>query len=265
MDKKSLELRKLMIEATLKSKRAHLSSAFSIAEIIRVLYHDILKLNKKNINNLNRNRFILSKGHGCLALYAALFQKNFISKKLLLNFCTFDTSLPGHPEHGVPGVEASTGSLGHGLSIGIGLALSARILKKKFNVFVLLGDGELNEGSVWEGLMSAAHHKIKNLTIIIDKNNMQSYDFTKKVVNLDSLKKKFLSFNLDVIEINGHSIPKLKKAFKLKNNTTKVIIANTVKGKGIKELESNSSWHHKSRLTDEEINFLTSSLKNKLK
>ena len=258
IDDRSKYLRKLAIMTLESGKRAHLGSAMSIIEIIRVLYDDILNVNPDNLNDLNRDRFILSKGHGCLALYVVLADKNFFSKDYLLKFCHFDSILGGHPEYKkIPGVEASTGALGHGLSIGIGMAIASKISERKNKIIVLLGDGEINEGSFWEGAMSAYKHKLNNLTILIDSNKIQSYGFTKDVLELEPLKLKLESFGFDVEEVNGHDVNLLKKTLiniDNKKDLPKAIICHTIKGKGFKFAENNPNWHHKSNLSKDEIN-----------
>ena len=157
---------------------------------------------------------MLSKGHGCLTLYAILSDLNFFSKKELDNFAGDGSILAGHPDENIPGVEISSGSLGHGLGVGCGMALSAKKNNEKWNTFVLLGDGECQEGSVWEALIFANKHKLDNLIAIVDRNQLGSTDFTENNAPLEPLKKKFQNFGLDVFEANGHNIPKLTKLFK---------------------------------------------------
>ena len=195
LDKKSLVIRKLILKSIEKSKRGHIGSAFSIIEILRVLYDDILKINVNNLNYTKRHKFILSKGHGCLGLYAILYLKKIITLDELNSFCEFGSILGGHPEHyKTPGVEVSTGSLGHGLSIGFGMALASKIDKINNKIYVLLGDGELQEGSIWETALSAGSKKTDNLKIIIDYNKVQTFDYVKNVVNIEPLVDKWRSF-----------------------------------------------------------------------
>ena len=266
LDNRSKTLRRYVCDCLIGGGRGHVGSALSLIEILRVLYDSILKFSSKNPNLKNRDRLILSKGHGCLALYAILADKKFISKKSLLDTSKFDSNLGGHPEQNkIKGVEASTGALGHGLPIGVGIALAAKILKKKFKVYVIVGDGEINEGSVWEAAMSASKHKLNNLKVIVDYNKIQSYSFTKDVINLEPLKDKWKSFGFDVSEINGHDINQLKKNFKkFKSNKSKkpsVTICHTIKGKGFKFAENNPFWHHKNSFSDDEIHAMYNSLK----
>ena len=266
LDKRSKYLRSLVVRSLLGGGRGHMGSAMSLIEIIRVLYDNVANINKKNLKKKTRDRVILSKGHGCLALYAILADKNFINKKELDNASRIDSILGGHPESSkVKGVEASTGSLGHGMPIGVGLALAAKISKLNYNTFVIVGDGEINEGSVWESAMIAAKHKLDNLKVIIDYNKIQSYGPTKDVLNLEPLKEKWKSFGFDVSEINGHDVKKLKKNFlnfkKLKNKKPSVTICHTIKGKGFNFAEDNPYWHHKNSFTNFEKNQLLRCLK----
>ena len=258
LDERSKYLRRLVLKQVTLSRRGHLGSALSIIEIMRVLYDDFLKYKPHDIWWEGRDRFILSKGHGCMALYALLADKGFFSKSHLETFCTESSFLGGHPERNkVPGVEASTGSLGHGLSIGVGIALSLKIRNLSNKVVVLLGDGELNEGSIWEAFLSASKHNLSNLLILIDYNKFQSAGPVRDVLALEPLKKKLQSFNLAVSEINGHNISEITKTLHKKNSNHKVphtIICHTIKGKGIKFAENNLEFHHKNNITDSELN-----------
>ena len=257
LDQRSIYLRHIAIKTLESGKRAHLGSAMSIMELIRILYDEILNVEPENFKDLNRDRFILSKGHGCLALYVMLAEKNFFSDSELLKFCHFDSILGGHPEYKIiPGVETSTGALGHGLPIAVGMAISAKIQKRKNRVFVLVGDGEMNEGSIWEAALSAVKHKLNNLTVLIDYNKIQSYGFLNDVIQLEPLKMKLESFGFDVQEINGHDINMIKSSLNSDRNKKikpNAVICHTIKGKGIKFAENNPNWHHKSQLTKEEI------------
>ena len=244
-------------------KRGHIGSSMSLVEILRVLYDDILKYNPKKINFENRDRFILSKGHGCLALYAILSDKGYFSKNKLKTFCKSNSILGGHPDMNIPGVETTTGSLGHGLSIGIGIALSLKIKRKKSKVYIVLGDGEMNEGSVWEGLMSTSKHKLDNLVVIVDHNNLQTYGSPKDVAGLSNIKQKMQSFGFKVKEVNGHSVKDIKQALKnTKDNNKRPlgVICKTIKGKGIDFAEGKLDWHHKANLDDLTIKNLQNSL-----
>lgn len=260
LDSRSLYLRRLVIRAFEGGMRGHLGSSMSLIEIVRVIYDHCLNFNVANPEWENRDRFILSKGHGCLALYAILADKGFVAMDDLDLFCHADGILGGHPERQkVPGVEASTGALGHGLSIGVGIALYLRIRNIDRSVFVVTGDGEINEGSIWEAAMSAAKHKLQNLFWLIDYNKLQSYGPTKEVLDLEPLTKKIESFGFNVKNIDGHNINQIKNALtksEIHEARPQAIICHTIKGKGFAFAEQNPSWHHKSKLSREEIQLM---------
>lgn len=266
LDKRSKDLRKNILDALFFANRGHFGSSMSLVEILRVLYDDIVNFDSKKPNMENRDRVVLSKGHGCLALYSILADKNFFNKNQFKKFLTLDSILGGHPEaHKVPGVEASTGALGHGLPIAVGMAISLKLKKKKSKVFVIIGDGELNEGSNWEALLSASKHNLNNLKIILDYNKIQSYDKIKNVLNLEPLSEKFKSFGIHVSEINGHSVNQLKSNFKnfLSNKRSKpsITICHTIKGKGFKLAENNPLWHHRNEFSISEKKIMYQSVK----
>ena len=264
LDERSLYLRRLVIEALEGGGRGHIGSSLSLIEILRVLYDEIMTFDPNDPKMVNRDRFILSKGHGCLALYALLADKGFFLKSDLRSFCHEGSFLGGHPERGkVPGVEATTGALGHGLSIGLGIALAARIKEQKHRVFVATGDGEINEGSVWEAALCAGKHELDNLTIIIDYNKMQSYGKTEVVQDLEPLADKWRAFNFSVRHIDGHDRIQLKDSFgclPFEVGKPSTIICHTVKGKGIPMAENDPTWHHKSSLSPEQIEDLFQAL-----
>ena len=202
--------------------------------------HKLIKLKKKDT-------FILSKGHAALALYCTLFEKKILSKASLDSYGKNNTTLMAHASHKVKGVEFSTGSLGHGLPYATGKALGEKINKSKNKIYVLISDGELNEGTTWESLLFASFHKLDNLFIIIDYNKIQSLDFVKKVLKIEPLRQKLTSFNCNVFNIDGHNINQIVKSLKPKNNNKhNIIIANTIKGKGVKFMENTVLWHYKS-------------------
>ena len=228
-----------------RSGASHIGSALSIADILAVLYGYIMQLDPQNDLLEDRDRFILSKGHSCVALYAVLAELNFFNKKELENYGKDFSILMNHVSHKVKGVEFSTGSLGHGLSFGIGKALVANLHKLKWNTYVLMSDGELDEGSNWEGILFAGHHKLSNLTAIVDYNKIQSLTSVKNTLGLEPLGEKFKSFQWEVLEVDGHNHNELIKAFK--ENTSekpKVILAHTIKGKGISFMEGKVKWHY---------------------
>ena len=229
------------------SKSAHIGGALSVTDIIAVLYSDIINIKKTKHLDDDRDRFILSKGHACLALYSALVVKKILKKKELLTFECDGSKLLGYPIiNKKDGIEFSTGSLGMGFSLGVGVALAAKKKKKSFNTYVAIGDGECNEGSIWETTLSACQFKLDNLTIIVDRNNFQQTGSSNSILNLENLKNKFESFGCFVFEVDGHNLQKLYNTFSVKNLTKKpkVIIANTIKGKGFKTFENNNNWHH---------------------
>ena len=264
LDERSKYLRQMAVKTLESGKRAHLGSAMSIMEIIRVIYDDFLQYDVNNLKDPNRDRFILSKGHGCLAQYVVLADKGFFDNKELLKFCHADSILGGHPEYGkIPGVEASTGALGHGMPIGVGMALAAKLQSRNTRVAVIVGDGETNEGSIWEAAMSAAKHQLSNLTIFIDYNKIQSYDSVSEVLDPEPMADKWTSFGFTVKEINGHDIKELKRQLSklpYSNEKPTAFICHTIKGKGFPFAENDPTWHHKSKLSDDEIQKMYNSI-----
>jgi transketolase len=252
LDERSKELRRLVVRALQGGERGHIGSSMSLIEIMRVLYDDILRVRPKEPKWPGRDRMVLSKGHGCLALYVMLADKGFIPVETLETFCRRDSILGGHPESAkVPGVEASTGALGHGLSYGVGMALAARMQKRDSRVIVVLGDGEINEGSVWEAAMCAGKHQLSNLTAVIDYNKVQSAGPTREIQDLEPLLDKWRAFNFAAIEVDGHDVADLRSAFQrlpLAHDRPSAIICHTVKGKGIPFAENDANWHHKSKI-----------------
>jgi transketolase len=264
LDRRSKELRKVVVNALRADRRGHVGASFSLVEILRVLYDDILRFDAKKPNWEQRDRCLLSKGHGCLALYALLADKGFFPKEELQKFCKSDGILGGHPEYGkVPGVEASTGSLGHGLPISVGFALNARYEKSDYRTFVIMGDGESNEGSVWEAAMCAGKHKLDNLTVLVDYNKQQSYATTFEVQDLEPFGDKWRSFGFAVKEVDGHNVKELQTVLSevpFQKGKPSAIICHTVKGKGVSYAENNLDWHHKNGLTDLQLDDLINEL-----
>jgi len=257
LDSRSLALRRTVIRMLEGGRRGHVGSGFSVIEVVRVLYDDILKFDAKRPQGEERDRFIFSKGHGCLGFYAILFDKGFFPESELAKFCKPDGILGGHPEVSkIPGVEASTGSLGHGLSLAVGRAIGARMNRAKHRVFALISDGECNEGSVWEAALCASKHKLSNLTVVLDYNKMQSYSSTKEVLDLEPLADKWKAFNFAVEEVDGHNVEQIRSTLKrapFTQDKSSLIICHTIKGKGIPFAEQNPAWHHKNKVTDEEV------------
>ena len=234
----SLKIRKSILKIANSSQCSHIGSNLSIVDILSVLYVKFLKDRK--------NSFILSKGHACLAQYCVLKEMGFINDKTLNTFGKDGTILMSHASHKVPGINLSTGSLGHGLPVATGIALANKINKKKSKMFVLLSDGELDEGSNLESILFSSHHKLSNLVIIIDYNKLQSTDSVKNTLNLEPLDKKFKSFGCEVLIVNGHNCEQIFKALNSKSSKPLVIIANTIKGKGVSFMENSVLWHYKS-------------------
>lgn len=231
------EIRKSILRVSSSSKTSHVGSALSCVDIIMVLYKYFIKKN---------NIFILSKGHACLAYYCVLEKFGFISSKILKSYGKNNSILMSHVSHKVPGVEFSTGSLGHGLPFATGRALAEKIDKTNNNIYVLISDGELNEGTTWESLLFASFHNLDNLFVVIDYNKIQSLDLTENILKLEPLNKKFKSFNCNVLNIDGHSIEQIYRSLSKKNkNKPCIIIANTIKGKGVSYMENKIEWHYK--------------------
>jgi transketolase len=244
----SYNLRKTILDTALIAghSSSHFGGALSSTEIVSTLYSHIMSLDPKDALWEERDRFILSKGHACLVLYSALAEVGYIKKEDLKNFEKSNSDFPGHPVMNKKiGIEFSTGSLGMGLSLGIGVAISSKKKQKKFNTYVLIGDGECNEGSVWEAAMLANHLKLNNLTAILDNNGFQQTGTNNDILQTNSLLKMWSSFGWDTIEVDGHNIEELVNAFNFKSNKPKMIIAKTIKGKGFSFSENNNDWHHK--------------------
>ena len=225
---------------------SHFGGSLSTVEILSTLYNNVLNFDSTNPLWEDRDRFILSKGHACLGYYSVLCEMGFFKEEDLKLFEKNGSFLLGHPViNKQKGIEFSNGSLGMGLSLGIGVAIAAKKSKKNFKVYVLIGDGECNEGSVWEASMSAAHFKLNNLTAIIDKNNLQQTGSNEDIMSTKDLGNKWKSFNWDVKEIDGHNISEILSALSINSEKPKLILANTIKGKGFSFSENNNDWHHK--------------------
>lgn len=242
------QVRKDVIYLSYRAKTAHLASSLSCVEIISTIYQEYFKSGKGYINKHNRNRFILSKGHAASTLYSVLYRKKIISKTDINSFCKPGSKLEEHPSHKIKGVECATGSLGHGLSIGAGLALGYKIKKFKSKIFVLLSDGECNEGSVWEAAMFASAKKLNNLIVFIDYNKWQATGKSDQILNISPLDLKFKSFGWNVIRINGNKIKEILLALKknYKNSKPTLILADTIKGFGVSFMQDDNNWHYKS-------------------
>lgn len=248
LKKKAIQIRKDVLTLIYNAKTGHTGGALSSTDIMTCLYYHVMNIDVKNPKNPLRDRFILSKGHTVEPLWAILADLGFYSKDELKTFCSFNTRLIGHPNNKVPGIEVNTGSLGHGLSVANGIALAGKKDQLNYRTFVLMGDGEQAEGSIWEGAMFASHYKLDNLVGIIDRNKLQISGQTENVMGLEPLADKWKAFGWNVIEINGNVMEELVHAFSkdviCKNHPT-LIIAHTIKSKGLLCAENNPLWHHK--------------------
>jgi len=257
LDERSLHLRRLVVRALEGGGRGHIGSSMSLIEMIRVLYDDVLRYRADDPRWIGRDRFILSKGHGCLALYAVLADKGFFPESALDDFCRLDSSLGGHPEYGkVPGVEASTGALGHGLSIGVGMALAARMQGRDSRIFVAMGDGEINEGSVWEAALCAGKHRLGALTALVDYNKLQSAGPVASIQPLEPLAAKWEAFGFQAVEVDGHDVAELRRVLAgaaLDPTRPTAVICHTIKGRGIDFAEGRAEWHHKAKLSPADL------------
>lgn len=237
-----IHLKRKVIEVATRANEGHIPAALSVLDIVWVLYDRILGITPKTLNNPKRNRFILSKGHASIGLYTVLAEKGIINQETLNSFGTFNSCLGGHPDRTqVPGIETSTGSLGHGLPMAVGLALGAKIKKYASKVYVIVGDGECNEGTIWESAMLAAHHKLDNLYCVVDQNHSGDV-----ALNSGNMQKKFEAFGWQTVSINGHDHKEIYRALTQKGARKPIaIIAETIKGKGSKMMENNPEWTHK--------------------
>jgi len=249
-------LRRRVLAMICRAKSSHIGSVFSTIDLLAVLYDKILRVDPSCPQWSDRDRFILSKGHGCAGLYAALAERGFFPQSWLEEFFANGGRLAGHATHwGVPGVEASTGSLGHGLSIASGIALAGKRDKLSYRVFAMLSDGECDEGSTWEAALFAPHHRLDNLVSIIDYNKIQSFGRVDEVLKLDPLAAKWESFGWAVREIDGHDHGQIEQALQtvpLAEGKPTCIIANTVKGKGVSFMEDQVLWHYRCPDTNEQ-------------
>jgi transketolase len=256
LDERSRHLRRQVVRVLEGGGRGHIGTSLSLVEMLRVLFDSVLRYDARNPKWPGRDRFILSKGHGCITLYVLLQEKGFFPEAELDKFCRFDGILGGHPDPKVPGIEVSTGSLGHGLPIAVGMAVAAKSRGDKHRVIAVLGDGECDEGSVWEAAMSAAKHRLDNLTVIVDYNKHQSYGSTYEVLDLEPFADKWKAFGFATREVDGHDVGALEKLFAglpFEKGRPSAVICHTVKGKGVSFAEGDMKWHHKSSLKAEEI------------
>lgn len=252
---KARDIRKMLLRMHTRACTSHIGSSLSCVELLVSLYFDRLNIDPKNPVAQNRDRFILSKGHAVSCLYATLAEREFFPKELLENYCCDGSTLPGHATLGsVPGIEVSTGSLGQGLPIGNGIALAGKCDGHPYKVFVLMSDGECDEGSVWEAALFASHHELDNLVAIVDYNKIQALGYTKDVLKLDPFADKWKAFGWEIKEIDGHNFEEIETALKkipFVENKPSLIIAHTVKGKGVSFMEDKLLWHYRSPNNEE--------------
>ncbi len=247
-------IRKLILKQIYESKSGHPGGSLSAADILSVLYFDEMKIDVNNPRMRERDRFVLSKGHASSALYATLALKGYISESDLSGFRKTDSFLEGHPTLKIPGIDINSGSLGQGLSIANGMALASRLDQNPYRVYCLIGDGECNEGQIWEAAMTTAQHKLDNVCVIVDNNGLQLDGRNADIKNVDPLDKKFESFGWHVVNINGNDIEQVLYGFEVFNiniNKPTAIIAKTVKGYGVSQMENNAKWHGKAPSKEE--------------
>lgn len=243
-------LRENVIDMIVEGKAGHIGGDMSVMEILTEIYFDQMNISPENMDDPDRDKFIMSKGHSVEAYYAVLAAKGFFDiKDVIATFSKFGSQFIGHPNNKLPGIEMNSGSLGHGLPVSVGMALAGKMDKKDYRVYTVMGDGEIAEGSVWEGAMAASHYKLDNLCAVIDRNRLQISGNTEDVMVHDDVHERWSSFGWNVIDVaDGNDIGQLKEAFdaakEVKGKPT-VLIANTVKGKGSSVMENKANWHHK--------------------
>lgn len=245
---KSILYRRMVLTMIYTAKAGHTGGSLSCMDILNVLYNHVMDITPDNFTRTDRDRYVHSKGHSVEALYAVLADQGFFPISALETMEKFGSAWSGHPTRAVPGVEQNTGALGHGLAVAVGMALAAKLDGRPHRVFALMGDGELAEGSVWEATVSAAHYRLDNLVIIVDRNTLQISGRTEKVMALEPLADKFTAFGCAVREVNGHDIAALVTLFDalpFAAGKPNLVLARTVKGKGVSFIEDNAGWHHR--------------------
>lgn len=251
---KTQHLRQTILKMAYAGSTVHIGCAFSIIDILAVLYRQHLRYPDNNPSATLRDYLVLSKGHGVMAQYACLYEKGWLSDQQIQNYFKDGSDLKGLSDTHISGCEVTSGSLGHGLSVGVGLALAAKLNHSDQYCYAIVGDGEMNEGTMWEALLFAHHHQLDNLMVIVDENGFQAMGKTADVMSLNSMSQKFSAFGFDAIDIDGHDELAIDRAIdemkKIKNAKPKAIIAKTQKGKGVSFMENNNEWHY-TRLTEE--------------
>mgnify|MGYP005772971703 CR=1 FL=1 len=262
------ELRENVVDMVMEGKAGHIGGDMSVMEILTELYFEQMNISPENMDSPDRDKFIMSKGHSVEAYYAVLARKGFFDiKDVISQFSKFGSKFIGHPNNKLPGIEMNSGSLGHGLPVSVGMALAAKMDGLDCRVYTVMGDGELAEGSVWEGAMAASQYKLDNLCAAVDRNRLQISGNTEDVMHQDDLHDRFRSFGWNVIDVaDGNSIPQLRAAFEeaktVKGKPT-VLIANTIKGKGSPVMENKAGWHHKVPTAEEAAQIKQDFLKRK--
>lgn len=244
------ELREHVLDMIVEGKAGHIGGDMSVMEILTELYFEQMNISPENMDDPGRDKFVMSKGHSVEAYYAVLAKKGFFDiKEVIANFSKFGSKFIGHPNNKLPGIEMNSGSLGHGLPVCVGMALAAKMSGQKCRVYTVMGDGELAEGSVWEGAMAASQYKLDNLCAVVDRNRLQISGDTEDIMGHDDLHERFRAFGWNVIDVeDGNDICQLKEAFDSARGTAgkpTAVIANTVKGKGSPVMENKANWHHK--------------------
>ena len=265
LEKIAVQVRKGIIEEVYSAKSGHPGGSLSCADILTVLYFNQMNIDEKKPDDQNRDRLVLSKGHAAPALYSVLAEKGYFDKELLKTFRKIGSNLQGHPDmNKVPGVDMTTGSLGQGISAAVGMAIASKMNKAGCKIYCILGDGEIEEGQVWEALIAASKNKLDNLCVILDNNNLQIDGEIDKVGGMNNMTEKLLSFGFNVINIDGHNISSIIDAFTTAKQTKgkpTVIIAKTIKGKGVSFMENKAEWHGKAP-SEEEDNIAIADLVN---
>lgn len=255
LQSKALNIRKNILEMIYTAASGHPGGALSCTDLLTALYFSEMNVNVDNPKDENRDRLVLSKGHASAALYATLAEKGFFAKKELLGFRNINSMLQGHPDRNkVPGVDMTTGSLGQGLSVANGMAISAKMNNQNYRVYCIMGDGEIQEGQIWEAAMTASHYKLDNLCAIVDNNNLQIDGKVTEVMNVNPIDEKFKNFGFNVININGNNLDEILDAFekaRMAKGKPTVIIAKTTKGKGVSFMEDQVGWHGKAPSKEE--------------
>ena len=244
---KAEEIRKRVVQIVYSSRGGHIGGSLSSIEIETALYFHVMKVDQANPQMPDRDRFILSKGHSVEALYSVLAAKGFVEQSLLDTYGQFNSKLAGHPTKKTPGVELNSGALGHGLSVGVGMAIGAKMSKSAFRTYVLMGDGEQGEGSIYEAAMSASHYKLDNLVAIIDRNTLQISGKTETVMALEPMRERWEAFGWDVFDVKGNDMEDIVNTFdglNYSNSKPKLIISHSTKGNGISFMENGAKWHH---------------------